>query len=187
MKKKRTFVFPNELHAEDIKNARKRLNLTQQEFADFLCVSVKTVSKWEQNDTPVKGPVIPLISLLFEDRTIPEKYELPEQEYPVRLLYMYYDQCCTMIDVNEKDRIIRIKNFTALPMYRAFGTIDQPTFSQYLDFLESRCFPRTRDKMKLQLDELGLPFYDPFMIIEKTQGRMAEDHFWIKIVRKHYD
>ncbi len=41
--------------------------------------------------------------------------------------------------------------------------------------------------MKLQLEEIGLPFYDPFMIIEKTEGRMAEDHFWIRIVRKHHD
>ncbi len=29
-------------------------------------------------------------------------------------------------------------------------------------------FPRTRDKMKLVLEDIGLPFYDTFMIIEKT-------------------
>ena len=51
----------------------------------------------------------------------------------------------------------------------------------YKEFLESRCFPRTRDKMKLVLEDIGLPFYDTFMIIEKTQGRMAEDDFWIRI------
>lgn len=37
--------------------------------------------------------------------------------------------------------------------------------------------------MKLILEDLNLPFYDPFMIIEKTQGRMAEDNCWIKIER----
>ena len=46
---------------------------------------------------------------------------------------------------------------------------------------KSRCFPRTRDKMKLVLEDIGLPFYDTFMIIEKTQGHMAEDDFWIRI------
>ena len=51
------------------------------------------------------------------------------------------------------------------------------------DFLESRCFPESRDKMKLILKDLGLPFYDPIMIIEKTKGRMAEDDFWIRIER----
>ncbi|MBQ9153540.1 MAG: hypothetical protein IJ130_06985, partial [Solobacterium sp.] len=119
--------------------------------------------------------------------SIPEKYEIPEQKYPVRLFYMYMNQCCTIIDVNESERIVKIKNYTPYPMYRAFGTIDSPTFEEYETFLESRCFPRERDKMKLQLEEIGLPFYDPFMIIEKTEGRMAEDHFWIRIVRKHHD
>ena len=28
-----------------------------------------------------------------------------------------------------------------------------------------------------------VPFYDPIMIIEKTEGRMAEDNFWIRIER----
>ena len=51
----------------------------------------------------------------------------------------------------------------------------------YEDFLKSRCFPETRDKLKLVLDDLNLPFYDPFMIIQKTEGKMAEDDFWIKI------
>lgn len=37
--------------------------------------------------------------------------------------------------------------------------------------------------MKLILEDLNLPFYDPFMIIEKTQGRMEEDNCWIKIER----
>lgn len=68
-------------------------------------------------------------------------------------------------------------------MLKAFGREEKPTFEQYEEFLESRCFPRSRDKMKLILEDLNLPFYDPFMIIEKTQGRMEEDNCWIKIER----
>jgi putative transcriptional regulator len=37
--------------------------------------------------------------------------------------------------------------------------------------------------MKIGLRELGIPFYDPLLIIEKTAGRMAEDDFWIRIER----
>ena len=69
-------------------------------------------------------------------------------------------------------------------MFRAFGVMEEPDYNQYIEFLESRCFPRTRDKMKLELKRLDLPFYDPLMIIEKTEGRMAEDDFWIKIEKK---
>lgn len=42
-------------------------------------------------------------------------------------------------------------------------------------------FRWTRDKMKLVLEDLKIPFYDPYLIIEKTEGRMAEDDFWIRI------
>ena len=37
--------------------------------------------------------------------------------------------------------------------------------------------------MKLVLQDLGLPYYDPLLIVEKTEGRMAEDEFWIRMER----
>ena len=58
---------------------------------------------------------------------------------------------------------------------------------EYEEFLESRCFPQTRDKMKLILKDLNLPFFDPLLIIQQTEGRMAEDDFWIRIERKMHD
>ena len=50
--------------------------------------------------------------------------------------------------------------------------------------LEDRCFPKTRDHAKEILRELGVPFYDPLLIIEKTKGRMEGDHQWILILKK---
>ena len=94
---------------------------------------------------------------------------------------MYRDEICTIIDVDESRRLVEIKNYTDNLQYRAFGINTEPSFEDYEEFLESRCFPRTRDKMKLELDKLGIPFYDPMMIIEKTEGRMADDDFWLKI------
>ena len=43
--------------------------------------------------------------------------------------------------------------------------------------------PKSRDKIKLELKRLGIPYYDPILIIEKTEGRMADDEFWIKLER----
>ena len=91
------------------------------------------------------------------------------------------DTYCTLIDVNEPDRRIFIKNFTEDIQSRAFGANEHPDFKDYEEFLKSRCFPDSRDKMKLMLKELNLPFFDPFMIIQKTGGRMAEDDFHIVI------
>ena len=66
---------------------------------------------------------------------------------------------------------------------RAFGADNSTDYEDYEEFLKSRCFPETRDKIKIQLDALGIPFYDPMLIIGITQGRMAEDDFWIIIER----
>ena len=82
---------------------------------------------------------------------------------------------CTIIDVDLLEEKVKIKNYANNIMYRAFGKNNNPTFSDYEDFLKSRCFPETRDKLKLVLEDLNLPFYDPFLIIKKTEGRMAED------------
>ncbi len=84
---------------------------------------------------------------------------------------------------DEKNRDIEIVNYTGHLLKRAFGKIENPSYEQYEEFLKSRCFPPTRDKMKLVLREYDIPFYDPMLIIEKTQGRMAEDDFWIRIER----
>ena len=183
MKQTRNYIFPNTVHGSDIRSIRKMLRLSQKDFARFLCVSVKTVSAWEQSDREISGMIIPLIMILRDNLNLPDKYILPEQKTPLRLFYMYGNICCTVIDVNERDRIIEIHNYVSNPQFRAFGTAESPTYEQYCEFLESRCIPRSRDKLKLELDHLGVPFYDPLLIIEKTQGRIADDAFWIRLER----
>ena len=59
---------------------------------------------------------------------------------------------------------------------------DQTSRQLAVENLESRCVPRQRDGLSHYLTELGLDHYDPLEIIRKTAGRMAEDHFWIKIL-----
>ena len=85
--------------------------------------------------------------------------------------------------MDELHKKVKIRNYTQDDLLKAFGVNERPDFKTYEEFLESRCFPRSRDKMKIALEELGLPFYDPLLIVEKTQGRMAEDDFWIRIER----
>ena len=43
--------------------------------------------------------------------------------------------------------------------------------------------PECIDQLKIpeKILPLDLPYYDPFLIIKKTQGHMAEDDFWINI------
>lgn len=100
------------------------------------------------------------------------------------LEYMNKDSLSTRIVVDYKTQTVQIENFTDNMLARAFGVNVMPSFADYEKFLEERCFPRTRDKMKFLLRELDLDYYDPLSIIEKTQGRMAEDTMWIHIIKE---
>ena len=166
-----------------MKKCRKRLGVSQKEFAELVNVSKKTLERWEYSGQPVTGPVVTLVYILMNEPAWEEKLIIPEKEMPIRMSYMFRDELCTIIDVDEEKRRVNVRNYTNHFLKKAFGNNEHPTYEDYEEFLESRCFPRTRDKMKLILRELDLPFYDPMMIIEKTEGRMAEDDFWIRIER----
>lgn len=178
------FAVPDTVTGRDIKTIRRKLRLTQAEFAGLVNVSQKTVERWEVGAKAINGPIVTLLKILNEYPQIEEEMIIPEQTYPLRLWYMSTNGICTIIDVDERARKVKVYNYTKDYIARAFGRKEHPTFEEYEEFLESRCFPRSRDKMKLILEELDLPFYDPFMIIEKTEGRMAEDDFWIRIERR---
>ena len=181
--KKHGFAIPESVSGVDIKRIRKILGCTQMEFAEYACVSPKTVERWESGKAPVSGPVVSLIRILEESPEWFDYYAVPEKQMPLRIRYMFRNRVCTVIDVDDRKRKVRIRNYTNKLQFRAFGRIEAPDYSQYEEFLESRCFPRGMDKEKLMLDELDIPFYDPFLIIEKTQGRMSEDEFWLAIER----
>ena len=181
--KERIFITPDYTTAEEIKNVRKKLRLTQKEFAELVGASKSTIERWEAGNESVKGPIVLLLQFLNKEPEYVQKIKVPEKVYPLRMWYMYRQTVCTLIDVDELNQKVRIRNYVDNLMFRAFGNIEEPDYQMYTEFLESRCFPRSRDKMKLILKDLDLPFYDPFMIIEKTEGRMAEDDFWIRLER----
>jgi hypothetical protein len=98
--------------------------------------------------------------------------------------YMDKDKLSTRIYVDYGNESVKIENFTDDLIERAFGANETPSFSDYEKFLESRCFPRTRDHVKWILRDLGLDSYEPLTIVKKTAGRMAEDDMWIKFVEE---
>ena len=179
----KNYVIPRTISSERVKTLRHQLKMTQGEFAAFLGCSKPTVERWESGKKEISGPVVTLLEILSRDRDIPKALEIPERSGKLRLYYMYEDMVCTIIDVDEPSQKVWIYNYTRELMFRAFGKNTEPTFEDYEEFIESRCFPRTRDKLKLELERIGVPFYDPILIIEKTEGRMAEDRFWIRIER----
>ena len=173
----------NYITSEELKRLRAKLGVTQVEFAELINSSKSTVERWERDkEGRITGTIVPLVRILENRPFLADIYlRVPQKEMPVRIWYMYKNKKCSLIDVDDAKQIVKVKNYTDDIMFRAFGINEQPTYLEYLEFLESRCFPKTRDKIKIILDELELPFYDPFMIIKKTEGRMAEDDFWMII------
>ncbi|MCM1040737.1 MAG: helix-turn-helix domain-containing protein [Ruminococcus sp.] len=102
-------------------------------------------------------------------------------EYPLRMEYMCGDDCCSVILVNAEEEKIAVLNETDNLLHRAFGLKARPTWEDFEQFMESRCFPRDRESIDEILDDLELDEYDPLKIIEKTDGRMASDRQWIKM------
>lgn len=100
----------------------------------------------------------------------------------MRMEYLYRDQVCTVIDIDFMHKKIYIRNKTREPLLRAFGVMEHPDWEDFEEFLESRCFPGNRANLKQILRDVGVESYDPLQIIEKTKGKMAEDHQWIRIL-----
>ena len=100
-----------------------------------------------------------------------------------RMELKFYDRdlLCTTILADTVAQTIHVKNYTDHIIKTAFGNNHSPTWEDFMLFLEERCIPRTRAGLREYLEAIGVDEYDPFEIIKKTEGRMAEDGQWIKI------
>ena len=107
----------------------------------------------------------------------------PDGNYSLRLDYMFRQKVCTEIYVDFLNHKIAIVNRTDDMIRRAFGVNESPSWDDFEVFLSSRCFPKSRANQKDIIKKLGLPFFDPLLIIEKTHGRMAEDNQYINITK----
>lgn len=188
MTQEKIFAIRNSIKGSDVKEIRKKLNLTQKEFSSLVNNSIKTIENWEMSDEKIKGPIVTLIKMLNIYPDFASDFKIQESQYPLRLWYMFKEEVCTLIDVDEKNRKVEIYNYTNDLIFRAFGKNEDPSYDEYQGFIESRCFPKNRDNLKVYLRELDIPFYEPLMIIERTLGKMADDDFWIRIERENnYD
>lgn len=102
----------------------------------------------------------------MEKNVMIEKYE-----------YRKNNHLTTEIFVDLKNRKVSINNLSNDYFDLAFGKNNNPNIEDFEDLLEYRCFPKTRDHLDLCLKQLGLEFYDPYAIIDITQGRMEGDDY----------
>lgn len=164
-----------QLHQKNPRQAGRKKKFTDKDVADMRELRTKGV------------PMQEIADQYGTSRQIVSKYlnQAPEAGYTMRMTLMYQNKPCTVIDVNFLQNRIKIQNYTKDVLHRAFGVNETPTWEDFQMFLQDRCFPKTRGNMKTVLTGLGLQDYDPLQIVEKTNGRTAEDDLWMKF--QYYD
>lgn len=100
----------------------------------------------------------------------------------VKLIYMNKNKVCTKIEADFFNKTIQAINFTDCNFEKAFGCRENPTWDDFMHFLEDRCVPRTRYNIMEYLEQLNIKEYDPYLITQKTRGRITDDKRWI-----HYE
>ena len=98
-----------------------------------------------------------------------------------RFTYYDRDKRTSVVLADADAKTVCVENFTDDLMSTALGVNLTPTWDDLLDFLEDRCMPRTRAGLHKYLDSIGVDGYDVFAIVQKTGGRMAEDHQWMEV------
>ena len=92
--------------------------------------------------------------------------------------YFCKEQLCTHIEI--VDGNVNFINYTDDTIDKAFGNQVVVNKSSVYEFLEDRCFPKTRANCKRVLQRLGLDYYDAYLICKKTHGVLWEDFNWIR-------
>ena len=123
--------------------------------------------------------------IIFSRRLTTKEFAVQKmaKKHDVRLLRFFDgDKLCTTIYADFTEETLSVSNHIGDPVKTAFGNKVLPTWEDFQAFLEDRCIPRQRSGLQEYMDAIGVPEYDPFAIIMKTSGRMAEDNQWIEVV-----
>ena len=63
----RKYAVQKNITGLEIKKCRKRLGVSQEEFAELANVSKKTVERWEYSGQLINGPIVTLIQILMNE------------------------------------------------------------------------------------------------------------------------
>lgn len=170
-----------EISPATFKMMRKALSFSQNELAKEINVSVKTIQRMEISKNKIKGPIVSLLIIMFLNKDFYKKYHVKDKEYPIRFFYKYMDVVTSVIEVNNSNKNVRVVNLTNETYLLPFGMNENPTYDDYIELLKDRVFPENKDGVEFELRRLNIPFYDPYLIVLKTKGRVEGDLFSLEV------
>ena len=92
--------------------------------------------------------------------------------------YMYKNEVVSHITVYS-DGTVDVVNYTDKDWKLPF-LFNNVTRDDVNLLLKGRVFDEGRPDKDDLLRDMGVPFYDPLMIVRKTRGVMIKDYFWLK-------
>ena len=105
----------------------------------------------------------------------------PAKNFTHKITYMCGHKPMTIIYVDFLNKKIQIQNRTDDIYNRAFGKVQSPTWNQFEIFIQDRVISKERIDLDKALELIGVDHYDPFLIINKTKGKMEGDNYWMRI------
>ncbi len=105
----------------------------------------------------------------------------PSSDYPFVVDVMNGRSVVSSIYLNFQTEQVYITNRSNDVLSLPFGVNANPTWQDFEDYLLTRCFPENRGDKKQLLKALGVPFYDPWLIVMKTKGKTPDDNYWFNI------
>lgn len=157
---------------KNTRNAGRKPAITEEQLAEMIELRARGIAV---NELAAKYKVT---------RQVISKYWRNATERPRYTLRMSvkdeYIGLCAVIYVDFLHMKVAVENYTDDIVMRPFGVVTEPTWDDLEYFLEYRCWERGRADIKEILKSIGVDSYDPLQIIEKTDGRMADDNMWIE-------
>lgn len=131
------------------------------------------------------------VELSFDGNSIVISPKITGEEFAAKKLALGHDvrcirffdssELCSTIYADFTEQKVMVENQAVLPVKTAFGRNLLPTWDDFNRFLQERCIPRERAGLREYLEAIGVDEYDPLRIIQKTSGKMAEDHQWLEV------
>lgn len=73
----KNFAVNEYVTSDEIKKIRKKLHLTQKEFAQLVGSSKPTIERWEKENAQIRGPIVLLIEMLNHDMDYVVSLKIP--------------------------------------------------------------------------------------------------------------
>jgi DNA-binding transcriptional regulator YiaG len=80
----KNFAVNEYVTSDEIKKIRKKLHLTQKEFAQLVGSSKPTIERWEKENAQIRGSIVLLIEMLNHDMDYVVSLKIPPKKLQIR-------------------------------------------------------------------------------------------------------